>query len=89
MNFKKNASIGFSESIEDNVVCRMRMGELKVDFMPDDVEILGFTNRWYKQALRSAEFFQLTDDLTIRVVSPAYFIGTKLEAYKGRGNADP
>lgn len=36
---------GFSESMEDDVICRMRLGSLKVDFMPDNKEILGFSNR--------------------------------------------
>lgn len=38
---------GFAESPEDNVICRMRLRDLKVDFMPDDAGILGFTNHWY------------------------------------------
>ena len=38
---------GFRESPEDDVICRMRLGSLIVDFMPDDKTILGFTNRWY------------------------------------------
>src|SRR5687768_13835774 len=39
---------GFRESAQDNLVCRMRLGPLKVDFMPDDEAVLGFSNRWYK-----------------------------------------
>ena len=27
---------GFSESMEDDVICRLRLGELQVDIMPDD-----------------------------------------------------
>ncbi|ESQ75185.1 hypothetical protein [Asticcacaulis sp. AC402] len=38
-------SKGFAESQEDEVICRMRLGGLKVDFMPDDPEIPGFSNR--------------------------------------------
>ena len=36
---------GFSETADDNVICRMKLGALKVDFMPDDEKILGFSNR--------------------------------------------
>ena len=57
--------------------------------MPDDAEALGFTNRWYRQALHSALPHRLRNEVTIRVVTPPYFIATKLEAYKGRGNGDP
>ena len=79
---------GFSTSIEDEVICRLRLGELKVDFMPDDEKILGFSNRWYQQALANTQNYQLTDDVVIRLLSSPYFIATKLEAYKGRGNND-
>lgn len=80
---------GFSESINDSVICRMRLGELKVDFRPDDESILGFSNRWYQPALRSANDVLLNNGTKIRVVSPLFFVATKLEAYLGRGRGDP
>ncbi|WP_151703052.1 hypothetical protein [Nitrincola alkalilacustris] len=46
-------------------VCAMQLGELRVDFMPDDQDILGFTNRWYQQALSTANRYELEPDLTI------------------------
>jgi len=80
---------GFKESMEDDINCRMRLENLIVDFMPDDENILGYSNRWYKQALKEAMPYPLQDGLTIQLVTPVYFIATKLEAYKGRGNNDP
>lgn len=80
---------GFRESMEDGVICRMRLGEFKVDFMPDDEEILGFTNIWYAKAIDNALNFPLTDDLAIRLVSSPFFVATKLEAHLGRGEDDP
>jgi len=80
---------GFKESMEDEVACRMRLDGLIVDFMPDDEEILGFSNRWYTEALDNATNHKLTDELTIQLISPVFFVATKLEAYKGRGNNDP
>lgn len=80
---------GFKESMDDDVNCRMRLGELIVDFMPDDEKILGYSNRWYKQALQQAQHYQLEQDLTIQLVTPVFFVATKLEAYKGRGKNDP
>jgi len=32
--------------------------------------------------------YQLNDEITIKLVSPEYFIATKLEAWLGRGNGD-
>jgi predicted nucleotidyltransferase len=75
--------------MEDDINCRMRLDGLMVDFMPDDENILGYTNRWYKDALRTAENYVLQEYLTIRLVSPVLFVATKLEAYRGRGNNDP
>src|SRR3546814_8526016 len=57
--------------------------------MPDDASILGFGNRCYADALRAADDHVLPGGTIIRVVAPAYFLGTKLEAFRGRGNGDP
>jgi len=80
---------GFKESAEDKVNCRMRLGGIKVDFMPDDERILGYSNRWYSAAFTSAQPYRLTEEITIKLLTPSYFIATKLEAYLGRGNDDP
>lgn len=70
-------------------ICAMKLGDLRVDIMPDDEAILGFSNRWYKYAMESAIDYALDEKLSIKVVNPIAFIATKLEAYKGRGNQDP
>lgn len=80
---------GFMESMDDNIICRMRLGELKVDFMPDDESILGFSNRWYEKALKTAQNYELSEGLIIKLLTPPFFIATKLEAYRGRGGDDP
>lgn len=69
---------GFDQSINDDINCRFRLGGLQVDFMPDDAAILGFTNRWYQAALNTASRFDLTSVDHIRLVTPPYFLGTKL-----------
>lgn len=84
---------GFEQSADDEVICRMRLprsgqASLIVDFMPDDEKILGFGNRWYSQALATAVTYRLPNGTVIRVVSPPYFMATKLEAWKGRGRND-
>ncbi len=81
---------GFKDQMaEDGPICAMWLGELRVDFMPDDQDILGFSNRWYQAALETAEDYQIDDGVIIRLVKPEYFVATKLEAYLGRGNNDP
>lgn len=73
---------------EEMPICAMTLGELRVDFMPDDEAVLGFSNRWYQDAIATAWLHDLGDDLQIKLVSPPYFIATKLEAWNGRGNGD-
>lgn len=79
---------GFTPNTEDGVICRMNLGLLKVDFMPVDENVLGFSNRWYKLAVQTAVPYRLTEQLTIRVLLPVLFLATKLEAFKNRGNND-
>jgi len=81
---------GFTDSmdLDDKVICRMLLGELQVDFMPVDEETLGFGNRWYEDAVATAEEFQLSGDIKIQLIKPEFFIATKLEAYFNRGNND-
>lgn len=82
--------LGFQDGLDnDDPICAMRLGSLRVDFMPDDEKILGFSNRWYKGALSSADDYQLTDKITIRLIKPVFFVATKLEAYLGRGGNNP
>ena len=79
---------GFSEAHDDTVICRMLLGGLKVDFMPDDDKILGFSNRWYAKGIATAVPCALTETLNVRRLAPELFIATKLEAYLGRGGPD-
>ena len=80
---------GFTQHMGDDTICRMRLGNLKIDLMPDDANILGFSNRWYRSAIENAEPCPLSESITIKLLSPVYFIATKLEAWRGRGNNDP
>lgn len=66
----------------------MRLGLLKVDFVPDDPSILGFSNRWYATRIETAVSAPIGEDLIIRRLTPELFVATKLEAYLGRGEGD-
>lgn len=81
---------GFTDDLFGHApICAMKLGSLRVDFMPDDPDVLGFSNRWYSDALATARDHEIEPGIVIRLVSPVYFVATKLEAYKGRGNHDP
>lgn len=79
---------GFRQNLQDDVICRMRLGGLKVDIMPVDECVLGFSNRWYKDAINNAERYTIKPDLNINIIAVEYFIATKLEAFLGRGQDD-
>ena len=79
---------GFSIDMGEEIMCRMILDNLKVDFMPVDEKTLGFTNIWYKDAVATAQDYKLNETLTIKLISPEYFVATKLEAYLGRGKGD-
>jgi hypothetical protein len=67
--------------------CRWRYGDLTIDLMPTDEKILGFSNRFYKPALASAQHINVAG-LRIRLITSVYFLATKLEAFRGRGHDD-
>ena len=77
---------GFREDRE--VVCRWLGGHLILDVMPANPDVLGFSNRWYPLAVTNYDVATLPSGRTIRLVTPALFIATKLEAYLGRGSGD-
>jgi hypothetical protein len=53
-----------------------------------DAKILGFSNRWYADALRTAAEVHLRGGLTLRAITAPYFLGTKFEVFRGCGRGD-
>ncbi len=72
--------------------CRFVHGELTLDVMPTDAATLGFSNPWYPHALRTAWQSEIRisgqPGLSIRIVSAASFVATKLVSYANRGGGD-
>lgn len=82
-------TLGFMEDIsEDAPVCRWRIDGIALDVMPTDEVILGFSNKWYPQALRTATTMEIAVNMAIRVVSGPYFLATKIAAFYSRGKGD-
>jgi hypothetical protein len=82
-------ALGFEpDSREGAPLCRWLHGELVLDVMPLDPSILGFSNRWYADALRTAGEVALPSGLKLKAITAPYFLGTKIEAFRGRGHAD-
>ena len=72
----------------DAPICRWRFQGIAVDVMPSEQSVLGFSNRWYPLAIKSAQEVKLEEDLAIRLIAAPLFIATKLEAFEGRGKGD-
>ena len=86
---KRFASRGFTRDMSsDAPICRWRFGEVKVDLMPTDERVLGFSNRWYPLAIASASLVSLPSGKRIRLISAPAFLATKFEAFATRGNGD-
>lgn len=79
---------GFKKSMEDDVICRWHYEEIILDVMPTDEKILGFGNPWYKESLVNAVAHQISSDLIVKSIMAPYFIATKIEAFRTRGNND-
>jgi predicted nucleotidyltransferase len=80
---------GFQEDTREGApLCRWVHHGTTLDVMPLDEKILGFSSRWYRTAMKSSATERLSDDLEIRMVTGPFFIATKLEAFKGRGQGD-
>lgn len=74
---------GFRHDASDGApICRWLLGTITVDVMPTDPDILGFSNRWYLYALRTASLHSLDENLAIRLISPVAFLATKIEAFR-------
>ena len=80
--------LGFRHDTESNIVSRFLLQGLKVDFMPTDPAILGFSNRWYPGGVTTAIEHHFSNGAPIRIFTPAYFIASKMEAFKTRGKGD-
>jgi hypothetical protein len=86
---KTLTELGFFQKIqEEDPICRWYIDDVIVDFMPTDENILGFSNRWYLPAIKNSVTIELEPNLEIQIVTAPYFLGTKLDAFFGRGKGD-
>lgn len=95
LNYKDYAAIeeklrkkGFVNDVESGVICRYIINGIIVDIMPTSEEILGFSNKWYQEAIVHVDQRTIDPGYIIRIFSAVYFIAVKMEAYKNRGIND-
>ncbi len=85
---EKLLSLGFQHDRNAPILSRYLFQGLKVDFMPTDPTILGFTNRWYQEGIRQKIKVNLDATTSAYIFSAPYFLASKMEAFLGRGNGD-
>jgi hypothetical protein len=55
-------ALGFTRDTSEGApLCRWLHSGIKVDVMPLDEGVLGFSNRWYESAIATAQFHELED----------------------------
>lgn len=69
-------------------ICRWVCNGVKLDLMPTEKDVLGFSNRWYPLAVETAVRTRIPTGLELNLITAPAFVATKLEAFHGRGNHD-
>ncbi len=86
---KKLMAKGFQHSHRHgDPICRWIINSTIVDIMPTNENILGFSNKWYKEGITNAIKIQLPQKTIVSIFTLPYFIAAKIEAYFGRGQND-
>ena len=82
-------ALGFQHPMgEPAPICRWKYSGIKVDVMPTEGAVLGFTNRWYPEGVANAKAVDLPNGERVSVFSAPYLLASKLEAFRGRGKND-
>ncbi len=79
---------GFIQSAEDDVICRFRYKDIKVDVM--NTKAIGWapSNPWFAPGFEKKEFFEI-EEQRIQILSLPYFLASKFAAFNDRGAKDP
>ena len=78
---------GFYQSAEDEVICRFRYEDLKIDVMSTESVGWAPSNPWFKKGFSKGITVNL-DGIIIKVLPLPYFLATKMEAFFNRGIKD-
>lgn len=79
---------GFTQNAEDNVVCRFRYDDVKVDVMNTRAIAWAPANPWFAPGFVLKEQVAI-EDQKIQILPLPYFLATKFAAYNSRGNNEP
>lgn len=78
--------LGFANDFSEGApICRWLYQGLKVDVMPTDTKVLGFSNDWYHIGYERRVQVEIPNSGLIYILPPAIYMCTKMSATKGRG----
>ncbi len=82
--------LGFSNDMSENApMVRWKFKGVIVDTIPDNCAIMGYRDiPWFREGRKHALEKTLPSGLAINILPLAYFLATKLEASKDRGQGD-
>ena len=69
--------LGFKNDLDDDILCRFKLNDIIVDFMPINQDILGFTNYWYEKSMKHTNEYILPSNTKIKILDACYFLATK------------
>ncbi len=88
LNEKALRSKGFRHDTSEGApTCRWIYQNFKIAIMSSDISAFGFTNKWYEEGISSAIEI-ISRPVSVRIFSLPYFLASKIEAFKSRGNSD-
>jgi predicted nucleotidyltransferase len=79
---------GFIQTAEDQVICRFRYQDVKVDVMNTKAIAWAPANPWFAPGFAFKENVEI-DGQTIKILPLPYFLATKFSAFNSRGNNEP
>ena len=82
------AKKGFSQTAEDNVICRFRYEDIKVDVMSTKAIGWAPANPWFEPGFVHRETV-MVEDQQVQILPLSYFLASKFNAFCGRGARDP
>lgn len=79
---------GFYQTAEDNVICRFRFEDIKIDVMATCPIGWAPANPWFNAGIDSVITIDI-DNIPVKILSLPYFLATKFSAFFDRGMLDP
>ena len=79
---------GFVQTAEDNVICRFRYDDVKVDVMNTKAISWAPANPWFESGFVCKEQIRIEEQI-IQILPLPYFLATKFAAYSDRGKNEP